>query len=106
MDDWVYLKVSPTKGVIRFGKKGKLCPWYIQSYHIAKSIGNVAYEIELSQELAAIHLVCHIFMLKKCMGNPLWIVPTDLSYEEIPVQILDLQVCKLRTKEVALVKVF
>ncbi|WMV42074.1 hypothetical protein MTR67_035459 [Solanum verrucosum] len=100
------------KGVIRFGKKGKLSPRYIRPYRISKRIGNVAYELELPQELVAVHPVFHISMLKKCMGDPLLIIPTEdidikdtLSYEEIPVQILDRQVRKLRTKEVASVKV-
>ncbi|WMV14167.1 hypothetical protein MTR67_007552 [Solanum verrucosum] len=79
-------EVSPMKGVMRFGKKGKLSPRYIGPYRIVKRIGNVAYELELPQELAAVH-------------------PDNLSYEEIPVQILDRQVRKLRTKEVASVKV-
>ncbi|WMV25231.1 hypothetical protein MTR67_018616 [Solanum verrucosum] len=74
------------KGVIRFGKKGKLSPRYIGPYRISKRIGNVAYELELPQELAAVHL-------------------GSLFYEEIPMQILDHQVRKLRTKEVTLVKV-
>ncbi|WMV33672.1 hypothetical protein MTR67_027057 [Solanum verrucosum] len=75
-------------------------------------MGNVAYELELPQELAAVHPVFHISMLKKCMGDPSLIIPTEnieikdnLSYEEISVQILDHQVRKLRTKEVASVKV-
>ncbi|WMV46957.1 hypothetical protein MTR67_040342 [Solanum verrucosum] len=85
------------KGIMRFGKKGKLSPRYIGHYRIAKRIGKVAYELELPQELATIHPVFHISMLKKCMGNPSLIIPTgdigvkdSLSYEEIPVQILDL----------------
>ncbi|WMV07081.1 hypothetical protein MTR67_000466, partial [Solanum verrucosum] len=96
IDDWVYLKVSYMKGVMRFGKKGKLSPRYIGPYRIAKRIGNVAYELELSQELAAVHPVFHISMLKKCIGDLSLILPTEsvrindsLSYEEIPVQILD-----------------
>ncbi|WMV54818.1 hypothetical protein MTR67_048203 [Solanum verrucosum] len=100
------------KGVMRFGKKGKLSPWYIGPYRISKSIGNVAYELELPQELEAVHSVFHISMLKKCMEDPSLIIPTkyisikdSLSYEKIHVQILDRQICKLRTKEVALVKV-
>ncbi|WMV50450.1 hypothetical protein MTR67_043835 [Solanum verrucosum] len=51
--------------VMRFGKKGKLCPWYIGPYRISKRIGNVTYEFELPQQLAAVHLVFHIYMLKK-----------------------------------------
>ncbi|WMV19832.1 hypothetical protein MTR67_013217 [Solanum verrucosum] len=100
------------KGVMRFGKKGKLIPRYIGPYRIVKRIGNVAYELELSQELAAVHPVFHTSMLKKCMEDPSLIIPTEnvgikdnLSYEEILVQILDRQVRKLRTKEVATVKV-
>ncbi|WMV25383.1 hypothetical protein MTR67_018768 [Solanum verrucosum] len=100
------------KGVMRFGKKGKLSPWYIEPYRISKRIDNVAYELELPQELVAVHPVFHISMLKKCMGDLSLIIPTEnigfkdsLSYEEIPVQILDRQVRKLRTKEVASVKV-
>ncbi|WMV54602.1 hypothetical protein MTR67_047987 [Solanum verrucosum] len=99
------------KGVMKFGKKGKLSPRYIGPYRISKRIGNVAYELELPQELAAVHSVFHVSMLKKCMGDPSLIIPTEdigikdsLSYEEISVQILDRQVRKLRTKEVASIK--
>ncbi|KAH0711565.1 hypothetical protein KY289_007524 [Solanum tuberosum] len=112
VNDWVYLKVSPMKGVMRFGKKGKLSPRYIGPYRIVKRVGNVAYELELPQELAAVHPVFHISMLKKCIGNPSLILPTEsvkikdnLSYEEIPIQILDRQVRRLRTKDVASIKV-
>ncbi|KAH0738661.1 hypothetical protein KY290_037366 [Solanum tuberosum] len=112
VDDWVYLKVSPMKGVMRFGKKGKLSPRYIGPYRIVQRVGSVAYELELPQELAAVHPVFHISMLKKCIGDPSLILPTEsvkikdnLSYEEVPVQILDRQVRRLRTKDVASVKV-
>ncbi|WMV45169.1 hypothetical protein MTR67_038554 [Solanum verrucosum] len=100
------------KGVMRFGKEGKLSPRYIGPYRIYKRIGKVAYDLELPQELAAVHPVFHISMLKKCMGDLSLIIPIEdigikdsLSYEEILVQILDRQVRKLRTKEVASVKV-
>ncbi|WMV43264.1 hypothetical protein MTR67_036649 [Solanum verrucosum] len=97
---------------MRFGKKGKLSPRYIGPYHIAKRIDNVAYELELPRELT-VHPVFHISMLKKCIGDHSLILPTEsimikdnLSYEEIPVQILDRQVRRLRMKDVASVKVF
>ncbi|KAH0706733.1 hypothetical protein KY289_011809 [Solanum tuberosum] len=77
VDDWVYLKVSPMKGVMRFGKKGKLSPRYIGPYRISKRIGNVTYELELPQELVAVHPVFHISMLKKCMDDPSLIIPTE-----------------------------
>ncbi|WMV23726.1 hypothetical protein MTR67_017111 [Solanum verrucosum] len=90
------------KGVMRFGRKGKLSPRYIGPYRIDKRISNVAHELELPQELEAVHPIFHISMLKKCIGDPSLILPTEnvrikdsLSYEEIPVQILDRQVHKL-----------
>ncbi|WMV09239.1 hypothetical protein MTR67_002624 [Solanum verrucosum] len=105
VDDWVYLKVSPMKDVMRFVKKGKLSPQYIGPYRILKRTYNVAYELKLSSELAAVQLVFHISMLKKCMGNPSLIIPTEnigiknnLSYEDIPIQILDCEVCKFRPR--------
>ncbi|WMV37797.1 hypothetical protein MTR67_031182 [Solanum verrucosum] len=89
-------KVSPMKGAMRFGKKGKLNPFYIGAYRISKRVGNIAYELELPSQLLVVHPVFHISMLKKCLGNLSLIVPTEnigikdnLSYEEIPIQILD-----------------
>ncbi|XP_004234918.2 uncharacterized protein [Solanum lycopersicum] len=112
MDDLVYLKVSPMKGVMRFCMKGKHSPRYIVPYRIYKREGCVAYELELPQELAAVYLVFHLSMLKMCLGDPSLIVRTEdigimknLSYEKILVQILNHQVCKLRTKEVVSVNV-
>ncbi|WMV40815.1 hypothetical protein MTR67_034200 [Solanum verrucosum] len=100
------------KSVMRFGKKRKLSARYIGPYRISKRTNNVAYEFELAQELEAVHPVFHMSMLKKCMDNPSLIVSIEnigikdiLSYDEVPFQILDRQVHKLRTKEVASVKV-
>jgi len=110
--DWVFLKISPMKGVMRFGKKGKLSPRYIGPYKILRQIGQVAYELELPSELEFVHPVFHVSMLRKCIGDPSRVVPIkdvqvtkDLSYDEVPVAILDRQVRKLRTKDVASVKV-
>ncbi|WMV08628.1 hypothetical protein MTR67_002013 [Solanum verrucosum] len=93
-------------------RRVRLVPGILTPYRISKRIGSVAYELELPQKLAAVHPVFHISMLKKCMRDPSLIIPTEdigikdsLSYEEKPVQIIDCQVHKLRTKEVALVKV-
>ncbi|XP_070017219.1 uncharacterized protein [Nicotiana sylvestris] len=100
------------KGVMRFGKKGKLSPRYIGPYQIVQRIGRVAYKLDLTPELDAIHLVFHVSMLRKFLGDPSCISPIEdiqvteeLSYEEIHVAILDRQIRKLRTKEVASVKV-
>ncbi|WMV38069.1 hypothetical protein MTR67_031454 [Solanum verrucosum] len=87
--DWVYLKISPMKGMMRFGKKGKLSPRYVGPYEILKCVGKVAYELKLPIELAPVHLVLHISMLKKCIGGPVSTLPLEglgvnenLSYEE------------------------
>ena len=101
------------KGVMRFGKKGKLSPRYVGPYRILKSIGKVAYELELPADLAVVHPVFHISLLKKCVGDLASVVPLEtvavkdsLSYEDVPVEILDRQVRRLRNKEVASVKVW
>src|SRR5688572_2646324 len=89
--DLVYLKVSPMKGVMRFGKKGKLSPRYIGPYKILKRIGSVAYEIELPNDFAKVHPVIHVSMLRKFIGDVNTIVPLEdvtieenLTYEEVP----------------------
>ena len=98
-------------GVMRFGRKGKLSPRYVGPYEILHRVGEVSYELALQTELASIHPVIHVYMLKKCLGDPALIlrveclgVDEDLSYEEVPVEILDRQVKRLRNKEVAIVK--
>ncbi|MCF6810744.1 hypothetical protein L3H50_10885, partial [Corynebacterium sp. MC-04] len=100
------------KGVMRFGKKGKLSPRYIGPYQITKRFGQVAYELELPQELSMVHPVFHVSMLRKCIGDPSHITPIedvqvteDLTYKEVPIAILYRQVKKLRNKEIASVKV-
>ena len=100
------------KGVMRFGKKGKLSARYVVPYKIMKRIGKVEYELEFPPKLATVHPVFHISLLKKCVGDQTSIVPLEsvtvkdsLSYEDVPVEILDRQVRRLRSKEVALVKV-
>ena len=94
--DKVYFKISPMKGVVRFGKKGTLSPRYVGPYEILQMVGKVAYEMKLPSELASVHSVFHVSMLKKCIGDPESILPIEglgvkdnLSYEEISVQILD-----------------
>ncbi|WMV33252.1 hypothetical protein MTR67_026637 [Solanum verrucosum] len=100
------------KGVMRFGKKGKLSPRYVGLYKILKCVGKVAYELDLQNELAPVHLVFHVSMLKKCIGDLVSIIPLkglgvdeSLSDEEILVEILDRQVKRLRNKEGSSIKV-
>ncbi|TMW84360.1 hypothetical protein EJD97_025346 [Solanum chilense] len=97
---------------MRFIKKEKLSPRYVGPYKTLKRAGKVSYELELPEELAAVHPVFHISFLKKCGGDPASVVPPEsvvvqdsLSYEDVPTEILDCQVRRLRNKEVASVKV-
>ena len=62
VDDWVFLKVSPMKGIMRFGKKGKLSPCYIGPYRILRRIGQLAYELELPPEFAATASISRIML--------------------------------------------
>ena len=63
MEDKVFMRISPWKGVLRFGKKGKLSPRYMGPYEIVERIGKVAYRLRLPLELAGIHDVFHVSML-------------------------------------------
>ncbi|XP_049399665.1 uncharacterized protein LOC125863669 [Solanum stenotomum] len=83
----------------------------IGSYEIIRRVGQVAYELELPQELSAVLSVFHVSMLRKCVGDPSYITPIedvqvtgDLTYEEVPIAILDRQVKTLRNKKMASVK--
>ncbi|KAK6144763.1 hypothetical protein DH2020_021583 [Rehmannia glutinosa] len=110
--DFVFIKVSPMKGIMRFGKKGKLSPRYVGPYMIVKRMGKVAYKLELPQEMTTIHNVFHVSMLKKYVPDPSHVLTPQLvqiderfNYEEKPITILDRGVKKLRNKEIPLVKV-
>ncbi|WVZ76278.1 LOW QUALITY PROTEIN: hypothetical protein U9M48_024265 [Paspalum notatum var. saurae] len=96
VDDHVYLRVSPMKGVHRFGVKGKLAPRYVGPFKITEQCGPVAYRLELPPHLAAVHDVFHVSQLKKSLRVPEEVVDTsqiqiepDLTYEERPIKILD-----------------
>ncbi|XP_070005537.1 uncharacterized protein [Nicotiana sylvestris] len=97
---------------MRFGKKGKLSSRHVRTYRIIQMIGQVEYKIELPPEMSLAHPVFYVSMLKKVVGDPFTSVQVEtievneeLSYEEVPVAILDKQVRKLRNKEIVSVKV-
>ncbi|XP_049399910.1 uncharacterized protein LOC125863997 [Solanum stenotomum] len=108
----VLLKVSPMKGVMRFGKKVNLSPRYIGPFEIIDCVGPVAYRFALPHNLSKVHPVFHVSMLKRYHGNENHIIKwdsvlleKDLRYEEEPIEIIDRDVQKLRTKEIKFVKV-
>jgi hypothetical protein len=103
----VYLKVSPTKGVQRFGIKGKLARRYIGPYEIKETCGLVAYQLKLPPHVSAIHDVFHVSQLKKCVRLPTKVlsepeleIEPDLSYQEHPVKVLDQKERSTRAKAI------
>ncbi|KAA3483187.1 DNA/RNA polymerases superfamily protein [Gossypium australe] len=110
--DKVFLKVSPWKEILRFGRKGKLSPRFISPYEVIQRIGPVAYRLALLTELERIHNVFHVSMLQHYRSGPSHVIsPTeveirpDMTYGEEPIKILAQEVKQLRNKNIALVKV-
>nr|GEW46075.1 putative reverse transcriptase domain, ribonuclease H-like domain, aspartic peptidase domain protein [Tanacetum cinerariifolium] len=75
--DKVMLKVSPWKGVVRFGKRGKLNPCYIGPFKVLAKVGTVAYRLELPQQLSRVHSTFHVINLKKCLSDEPFAIPLD-----------------------------
>ncbi|KAK8636992.1 hypothetical protein V6N13_064424 [Hibiscus sabdariffa] len=110
--DQVFLKVSPWKKVLCFGRKGKLSPRFIGPYRILEKVGTVAYKLELPPQLSRIHNVFHVSMLRQYRPDPSHIIQVqdvelrpELSYDEQPVQILDQDEWILRNRRIPMVKV-
>ena len=110
--DHVFLKVMPKRGVVRFGKRGKLSPRFIRSFEILEMIGVVAYRLALPPSMSGVHEVFHVSMLRKYTPNPAHVVDwgqievdTDETFEEGLVCILDSRDQVLRHKTMRLVRV-
>ncbi|GJZ55738.1 putative reverse transcriptase domain-containing protein [Tanacetum coccineum] len=110
--DQVLLKVSPWKGVVRFGKKGKLVPIYVGPFEILERFGLVAYRLRLPEELSSVHDTFHVSNPKKCLADANLHVSLDeikidktLHFLEEPVEIMDREIKKLKCRKIALVKV-
>ncbi|GJW89686.1 putative reverse transcriptase domain-containing protein [Tanacetum coccineum] len=110
--DRVLLKVSPWKGIVRFGKKGKLATRYVGTFEIVERVGPMAYRLRLPQELSCVHDTFHVLNLKKCFADsdsqvPLEEIKIDdkLYLVEEPIEIVDRQVKKLKQSWDPIVKV-
>ncbi|XP_070045513.1 uncharacterized protein [Nicotiana tomentosiformis] len=106
------LRVSPMKGVMRFGKKGKLSTRYIVTFEILEIVSEVAYKLAFPPSLSVVHPVFYISMLQKYYVDTSHVLDfrsiqldKDLTYNEEPMAILDRQVQKFRLKNIASMKV-
>ncbi|GJX78644.1 putative reverse transcriptase domain-containing protein [Tanacetum coccineum] len=110
--DKVMLKVLAWKGVVRFGKRGKLNPKYVGPFKVLEKVRAVAYKLELPQELSRVHNTFHVSNLKKCFADEPLAVPLDglhindkLYFVEEPVEIMDREVKRLKQSRIPIIKV-
>ncbi|GJU66040.1 putative reverse transcriptase domain-containing protein [Tanacetum coccineum] len=110
--DKVMLKVSPWKGVVHFGKRGKLNPRYVGPFKVLERIRSVAYKLELPQELSRVHNTFHVSNLKKCYSDEPLAVPLEglhiddkLQFVEEPVKIMEQEIKRLKQSRIPLIKV-
>nr|GFA60370.1 putative reverse transcriptase domain-containing protein [Tanacetum cinerariifolium] len=106
------LKVSPWKGVVHFGKRGKLNPRYIGPFKVLAKVGTVAYRLELPEQLSRVHSTFYVSNLKKCLSDE----PLAISLDEVhiddklrvvkePVEVMDRKVKRLKQSRISIIKV-
>nr|GFB01186.1 putative reverse transcriptase domain-containing protein [Tanacetum cinerariifolium] len=110
--DKVMLKVSPWKGVVRFGKRGELNPRYVGPFKVLERIGDVSYKLNLPEELSRVHNTFHVSNFKKCHADEPLAVPLDglhfddrLHFVKKPVEIVNREVKRLKRSRIPLFKV-
>nr|GFB52101.1 putative reverse transcriptase domain-containing protein [Tanacetum cinerariifolium]GFB81952.1 putative reverse transcriptase domain-containing protein [Tanacetum cinerariifolium] len=109
--DYVFLKVSPWKSVVCFGKKGKLTPRFVGPFEIVEKVGPVAYRLYLPEKLNGVYNTFHVSNLKMCLADQTLEVSLDeiqvdakLNFVEEPVEILEREFKKLIRSRIAIVK--
>nr|GEV97395.1 putative reverse transcriptase domain-containing protein [Tanacetum cinerariifolium] len=110
--DRVMLKVSPWKGVVRFGKRGKMNSRYVRPFKVLAKVGKVAYKLELPQELSRVHHTFDVSNLNKCYADEPLVMPLEgihvdnrLQFVEEPIEIIECEIKRLKRTQIPLVKV-
>nr|GEU55907.1 putative reverse transcriptase domain-containing protein [Tanacetum cinerariifolium] len=110
--NYVLLKVSPWKGVVRFRKKRKLAPRFVGPFKIVKKVGPVSYRLDLPKELNSVHDTFHVSNIKKYLADPTLQAPLDeiqvdakLNFVEEPIEILEIEFKKIKRSRIAIVKI-
>ncbi|GKA46366.1 putative reverse transcriptase domain-containing protein [Tanacetum coccineum] len=108
----VMLKVLPWKGVVHFGKRGKLNPRYVGPFKVIERVGTVAYKLELPQQLSRVHNTFHVSNLKKCLSDETLVIPLEelrvddkLHFVEEPVEVMDREIKHLKRSRIPIIKV-
>ncbi|GJZ93184.1 hypothetical protein Tco_0665249 [Tanacetum coccineum] len=112
VSDRVMLKVSPWKGVVRFGKRGKLNPRYVGPFKVIERVRTVSYKLELPQQLSRVHNTFHVSNLKKCLSDESLVIPLEelrvdgkLHFVEEPVEVMDREIKQLKRSRIPIIKV-
>nr|GEZ90691.1 putative reverse transcriptase domain-containing protein [Tanacetum cinerariifolium] len=110
--DKVMLKVLPWKGVVCFGKWGKLNHRYIGPFQVLSKVGDIAYRLELPQQLSRVHNTFHVLNMKKCLSDESLMIPLEglhvddkLQFVEEPVEIMDRKIKRLKRSRIPIIKV-
>ncbi|GJY94391.1 putative reverse transcriptase domain-containing protein [Tanacetum coccineum] len=110
--DRVMLKVSPWKGVVRFGKRGKLNPSFVDPFKVIKIVETVAYKLKLPQQLSRVHNTFHVSNMKKCLSDESLVIPLEelcvddkLHFEEEAVEVMDREIKQLKRSRIPIIKV-
>jgi hypothetical protein len=110
--DFIYLRVSPTRGIQRFGVKGKLAPRHIGPFEILEICGPVAYRLQIPSQLEAIHNIFHVSQLRKCVKIPTEIIDSqaieiepDPTYTEHPLRVLETKERSARNETIRMFKI-